>query len=264
MKALVNILLIIALLPARGQGNKVVGKLQKEGSEWNVGTLFLKNEAVLKGQVQYNDKNGTLAIKTGEGSESYSANTVFKFNFFDEGMNAHRNFISLDYPFENLKKGTVSSYSLTNSDARGKTIVPTFFEVLKEANEFVILSKMKPIEYKENAKRYGVRSGGIMIGGSIVYDEVKQNEILFFLNHEGEIIPYIEFTNKETINVSFGNERKSTKKRKIDPDLLEEVTGELYPRLMEYAKANSLKTTRRKDLLIIIDHYISLQAQNKK
>ncbi len=270
MRVLVSVLLIISTSLAKGQGKGAVGTLQRAGSEWGDGTLFLKDAEILKGEVQYNDKNGTLALKTDEGSESYSPNTVIKFNFFDKNQNKHRGFISLDYPMENLKKGIIDYYSLTDFDSRKSkgAIVPTFFEVLRETNQFAVLSKMKPIIYKEKATGGAINSasGAIFSGPVTVYDEIKQNEIIFFLDTKGDITPYIEFVNKETYNVTFKDTkgRKSTKKRKIDSDLLEDVTGELYPKLMDYAKANSLKTTRRKDLLIIIDHYIFLQAENKK
>jgi hypothetical protein len=260
-KVLVSVFLITCPLLTKGQGNKLVGKLQKESIEWNDGKLFLKNGNTLKGKVQYNDKIGTLALKTEEDSKSYSANTVVKFIFFDKAINERRDFISLDYPLEDLKRGIVSSYSL--ADAKNQVIVPTFFEVLKETNEFVILSKMRPIEYKEKTQRIGV-AGDVIGSVNIVSDEVKQSEILFFLNPEGEIRPYVEFKNKETINVTFGNQRKSTKKKRIDSDLLEEFTGELYPVLMEYAKVNNLKTNRREDILKIIDHYIFLKSERTK
>jgi hypothetical protein len=270
MRSLISILLIIVPYLAISQGKGAVSNLQKAGSEWSDGTLFLKDETILKGKIQYNDKNGALSLKTEEGSDSYSANTVLKFSFFYKILNGYRNFISLDYPMENLKKGIINSYSLTDFDSRKSKgpIVPTFFEVLRETNEFALLSKIKPIKYKEKASGGASHSPtGVVYSGPVtVFDEIKQNEIIFLLNANGDIAPYIEFVNKEIYNTSFKDSKgsKSTKKRKIDSDLLEEVIGELYPQLMEYAKANKLKTTRRDDLLKIIDHYILLLDQNKK
>lgn len=242
------------------QGERVVNNLQKSSSFWNDGTIFLKDGNVLKGKIQYNDKNGTLSYKVDDNPESYSANTVTKFEFYDHSIETPRNFISLDYPLESILNDKVKAYTLASSKNNDEGNIPTFFEVLRETDQFAVLSKLKPIKYTQKSSRGGVGVNGVSVGVNVYYDEVKQSEILFILNSEGEVLPYIELISKERYNVTFNsNGRKATKRRNKNGDLLEEIFGEFYPTVENFIKTHKLRKTNREDFLKIIDHYISLK-----
>ncbi len=267
--------LLFTLLTAIGYGQtkKVINDLGTESQNWFDGSITLNDQTAIKGLVQYNDKNGVLSIKDEDGSQSFSAKTVSKFQFFDSNTSEYRNFISIEYPTEAFDKGILGyDFSLNDYESRKDKgpILPTFFEIVRETKSFIVLSKVKPIVYKQKAKGNNAGSFTTFGGGSPVtistvpgvarmYDEVRQNELIFFADTLGNIIPYAEFVDKEEVYYSNQtNGIKKSKSRKIDSNALERITGSYYTELLKYAESNKLKIKKREDFIKVIDYFISI------
>jgi hypothetical protein len=259
VKIKIIFILLVISFNIQAQSKTINKKLKDELTKWYRGTLSLTDGTTKDGLIQYNDKIGTLALKSEEGTESYSANTVTKFHFLDTVLNLTRNFISLDYPVEHLKNKIVAPFSLSSNT--GERLMATFFEVLGETNQFALLSKIKPIEYKQKVRTTGGYNGITYTPATTtVVEELNQDEILFFLNHEGDMMPYLEIINKESEKNTFGIPRtkKKLKVKNVDSDLLATITGVHYAKLIEFAKTNKLDVEDKEDLVKIIDYYLTL------
>ena len=245
------ILLLFSSCLVFSQDNKLILNLKEEGTKWYQGTIYLKDETGLTGLVQYNDKNGALSLRDGTQSESFSANTVSQFIYTDETSTLHT-FISLE------SNDNILFESVSSPQTRPR---PLFFEILKETKNFVLLSRVSNITYSE--KQRGGTGVNNIPGPTWIDAKVKQWEVLIFVSSEGKLMPYVEFNRSETTRISESGEentkvKKDQGRKRLDRELLQEITGDYYSRVMDYAKANKLNPYNKNDLLALIDHYKAL------
>ncbi len=102
--------LVFALLFA-----SFVIKAQEFPSElWHQGMLVLVSEDTLSGKIKYNIEQDLVQIESEDKIFTFSGKKVFYFQFFDETVDAYREFYTLPYAFANQYEA------------------PIFFEVLVE------------------------------------------------------------------------------------------------------------------------------------
>ncbi len=228
-------------------------------NSWHQGMVTTNDGTVLHGLVRYNDLIGTLSIQTENSSESFGPNTVPMFEFTDNQTGKERRFVSLPYPRvePSLTKDFLGWKQDFETNMRKGGKIYAFAEVLCEGKTFALLSKMSQVKAKEVTRSSSAGPYGGMVTTDS-YTEYKQNEILFFFDHEGNLKPFLEIVFKQKDH-GFWDSNSSSSKR-VDKDLLEEMTGEYYSKLMEYAKAKNLKKNKKEDVVQLINYFISLSG----
>jgi len=209
---------------------------------WSEGSILLNDGTELKGLVRYDDRNSLLSFQSGNDSKSFTPRSVSAFEYFDELFNQRRVFYV--FPYE---------------DPIHEAIRPQFFEVLREFKNFTVLCKIDPLEFDAKGNTF-TRMNKDMAFRPIHRFNLIQTEIVYIMDLNNEINPYIRTTRKQdgTRSLITGKDTK-TKKKMIDESLLEaSVTPPIYLKLEQYAKENDLSFKYRDDLLLILDYYGTL------
>ena len=246
MKKIVSLLVFLSIaLGSHAQEKKELEPIANNAA-WFEGKILLDDGKELKGVVQYNDQTGVLSFQDGTDKRVFTARSVVRFDFFDERYQKNRFYYALKY-----------------EDAQANIKRPLFFEFVKEYAEFAILLKADPVEIEQ--KNRGVSKTNdpafpVDQWGGVV-TVLKQDETIYIMDANGEIIPYLKLTHKD-VKGRFGMSSKGTKKKLEDKDLLEKyVTPPLYKKLKEYAKENHLSFKKKDDLFKILDYYESLSRE---
>jgi hypothetical protein len=220
-------------------------ELLSEDQLWFEGNIFLANGREINGLIKYNDREGFVAYNDGDNKKVFTANSILKFDFYDEQQRKQRLFLVL--PFIDPKTGGERSQ---------------IFEIIREYDDFAILLKKDPL----NAHR---RTTSIGYDYLITDDtrtntrtEVSQVESILFLGTDGTINPYVTVKHREDSRKSLitMKDRKSKSKTVVDEDLLAQyVTEPVYEKLKVYAEENDLKFKIIEDFLQILDYYDTIK-----
>jgi len=206
----------------------------------------------LKGLVKYNDREGILSFQDGSTSKVLTPTRVAAFEFTDESLGKRRLFYTFDY-----------------EDSETNVERPLFFEVLKEYESFVILSKADRVIVDKKTRPSSITGMNPVTGG---YDApfvaknknrlvVSQTETIYLMKLSGEIKPYFKIVDSEDGQKSLifaGNDTK-TKNKMIDRDLLEEfITPSQYEKLTQFAREHNLSFKKKDEFLTILGYYDEL------
>ena len=228
----VSCILALYALPYNSLAQKKTRALLKsvmKDTLWNEGNILLTGGRELKGLLKYNGDTGVVSYLSDQGSESFIARNVIRFEFYDKVKEKKRSFYTLPY-----------------KEPPAKIEQPFFFELLKEFETFAILSKPETIAIEEKAL---YNSQGNIINR---WTEVSQSDIIYFMKKTGEIEPFIILTEIDSENWD------KEKHRMLDKELLEKYTKPYYDRLKTFIKQNHLKLKRREDFFKVISYYEEL------
>lgn len=247
--------MLISPLLTFAQVDVDVDKAVVEDKEWSEGTVTLNDGRVLSGQLKLNTKTGLLAFESGATSKSFTPRNIQSFSFFDNIQEKQRSFISVNYsgpdPKKNILGGPKGDQTVSEKG------IPQFFEILVELKNFALLSSMGQIQVDAQQNGNPEYNNSLVIGrGS--YVEYSQTETLFIFDAEGNITPILDITEREVDGKIFDS--KKTKRKKLDRDIIEEKTASHYQKLNDYAKENKLSFKKRKDLILILEHYKKLES----
>lgn len=208
---------------------------------WSEGSILTTEGTELFGLLRYNDKSGLLSYENGNKSSTYTARGVVAFEFFDESIKKQRVFYS--FPYEDVQ-GVKRAL---------------FFEVLMEFKDFAVLSKVDPIDISH--KSVGTPGGFNPATSTITYGdhygtsiEISQTETIYLMDSETNIKPYVRIVETDIDGVFY--DRKKTKNKMLDNDLLKEFVGqEMNDKLVQYAKQQDLSFKDKHDLMKIFQYY---------
>jgi hypothetical protein len=243
MKTLIpGIFAVLLSLSAISQ-DMVTETLMENAHDWREGIVTLNDGQQLSGLLRFDDHVGILSFQNGDVSKALIPRSCAKFELYDEEQRKQRFFYSLEYD-------------------DGKTFKKFyFFELLRSFDGFALLSKVDPIEVQNKTQGTGpfmtpdgryYSSGGMYTTRTEVY----QTETLYFMSEQGDIRPYVQIVEKD-IETLFGD-RKRSKNRFIDKDLLESYTGAYYGQVTAFAEKNGLSFKIKNDLLKILDAYAEM------
>lgn len=210
---------------------------------WSEGSILLNNGTELKGLVRYDDRNSLLSFQNGNDSKSFTPRSVSAFEYFDELFNQRRVFYVFQY-----------------EDPITDAIRPQFFELLREFKNFTVLCKTDPLKFDQKRNTFTDMDAELMLSRPSTRFEVIQTEIVYIMDLNNEINPYIRTTRKQDGTKSlFTRKDTKTRKKMINESLLEtSVTPSVYLKLEQYAKEKDLSFKYRDDLLLILDYYETL------
>ncbi|NOS93212.1 MAG: hypothetical protein HOP30_14930 [Cyclobacteriaceae bacterium] len=264
------------------QPKGVLKKIQKEFEsdlEWYVGSVQFRDDQQIKnGSIQYSEKLQTIRFNNNESIEFLSANSVLKFDFYDSQNKKERSFISLEYPVNEvlIKRDGFRSVSMNEIQDTRTAII--FFELLQETKSFVVLRRITPLEVLQPNSPYSTTfiPGDPTSNSPINKDRTvttKRDPVfgqvitIYFLDSEGNVIPYLRGTRIEKRNSSkminnnslFGEKYNSERDIELGEKFLREIMGERFPDVKEFITSNKLDSDKVEDLMKIIEFYKTLE-----
>ncbi len=225
--------------------DKITESILPVNLEWSEGSIMVNDGAELKGLLKYNDKNGILSYENGNDTKSFTARNVAGFEFFDESIQRQRVFYS--FPYE---------------DSQNNIKRPLFFEIVKEFQRFVVLSKVDPIDIEQKSVSspgaFNPTTNTVARGTNFgTSTEISQTETIYIMDTKGNIEPYIKIIDTEVDGVFY--DVSKTQNKMLNEDLLEKHVGSaMFKRLDAYAKENKLRLKRKVDLIKILNYYSEL------
>jgi hypothetical protein len=216
--------------------------LSGDDIEWSEGQVTLTNGVTLKGAVRYNSKSGLLAFDSGSESKVLTPRSVSSFDYYDAIRQNQRKF-----------------YSLELEDAKG-IVKPQFFEVLKELKTFALISTENPMELKKKQSWDPVYSTFFNTGnnGYVTKTVAAQVEIIYLLDLEGDINPYLILSNEEMPRSFVSDTKTKVKSKVVGEESLKKLTAPHYAELKAYAKKMKLTFGDKEELFRILEHYKQL------
>jgi hypothetical protein len=229
MKYLIVVTFLLIPFYTSGQRNHVNKFIADK--EWRPGSISLVNGSNRSGYIKFNDKTGLLSFRDEEEEMTFTPNTVNRFTF-QQTDSTKREFYALliqeyEQPLEHL----------------------AFFEVLRQFNDFALLAR----PYRAETKKRRTYSPGV--GWIDMYDYVDQNEILYFVDDKGKVMPYMK--------VTYESDQRRPRAEMLNAHLLKVYTGPHYSAVQKFLKEHKLKVKRRQDLLLVLDHYAQLALNEK-
>jgi hypothetical protein len=202
---------------------------------WHDGKVNLPDTSFIC-LVRYNDLEGVLMYKFHSNQsdiKSLRASDVTGFNYLDTTQ-TQRIFISIPYDVQ-----------------ENGTMVPSFFEVLKEYKRFALLSVKLPLQgiTKVNPIPSKYNSGP--------HRSVQQREVICIFDDNGNLRPYLEITSQE----AQGSRKIKSQEQIINADLLREYLGNDFNQLEEFSFKNNLSFKKKEGLLTIFDYYDKIQME---
>jgi len=177
---------------------------------WHEGQVTLLSGEKLDGKIKYNFEADLIQVNVNNRIRTFSARKILFFEIMDEEIGRYRQFYAL--PF----------------NIRPNYRVPMIFEVLYE-NTLTLISREKVVQ--ETTPQYGYFN----YFGNGPATRYRLDFDYYFLNSQGEIIPY--------------NEKK---------DDLYQILSKHRDKVEKYVKENRLKHDRHRDLVRITAYYNSL------
>lgn len=215
---------------------------------WYKGTINLNDNTELVGLLNYNASTGILRYKNNEEIKSFLPRAVVSFRLEDKASSADRLFYSFEYEDEDnpIKQAH-------------------FFEVIREYEDFAVLSEASKIELK-------VAKNGLLNGNNNAFwrqdNKSPQN---IGLGTEQKICLYIFDFKNEKIEKIF-EERIRFKQpdvfRRVNSDIKNTFEGREYfrnwmgtnfERVENYRKEYDLRYKSAIDIISLIDFYVSIR-----
>lgn len=208
---------------------------------------MLTSNSELKGLVRYNNNTGTLSYQNGPESRSFTPRSVVAFEFFDEKQQKQRLFYSLDY-----------------EDDKTQAKRPYFFEVIKDYNEFGLLSKTDPVEFMKERSLAGKMINQTPSSNTLPENNtiapyhkvgVFQLETIYLFDlTDLTINPIVEISNETVDRLLFSDDTK-VKDKLVGRDYLKKFLNTKYKILMEYIDQQELNLANRDHLIKFFDYY---------
>jgi hypothetical protein len=220
----------------QSEGEKA-GQATGYTSFFSEGSVLLKNDTQLTGLLRFDENSNVLSYENANDFKNLEARSCLGFEFFDEEQQKQRVFYVFQYEDESNPK---KHY---------------FFEVLKQFNNFTVLSKVEPAKVKISS----VDSGSLGPNSpppTVFVSKVSQLETVFIMDAGGVTKPYAKLVKVETNSAG-----ADFKDRFFDESLLKRYTQAHYALLQQFANRNNLNFSRKEDLIKILNEYEQLLSK---
>ena len=230
------IVLSFSCLPSIGQSLFMQGV----DTPWSTGELTLNDGTQFKGVIKYNEQIGSI---------TYKADTLAK----ESRTFSEQDLIALAV-LDSTKGHIRRLYSFPYEDDEQKEVI-LLFEVIKEFNNWAVLSRKSGIKVNQN-------KGDVDWSSPNPYyttkTKIAQAEYFYIMDENGSI----EFFFVSEIHESdglFGSQKNRSKM--YEDELLMGRMNPFTSQVENFAKKNKLKSNKTEDLLQILDYYESLVKQ---
>ncbi len=241
MKIYSSILLVIVSITS-GFAQSDAAEALLPALKWNKGSVVLIDGTELKGNLKYNERAGLLSFESDTEARSFTPRGIVGFEFYDTNVNRHRVFYSFEYedPF------------------REPTSHPYVFEVLKEFDDFAVLSRFDPMDIRHVTPAVSFTA---MPATNIPRSSLDLSETVYILTRDGEIAPYLRLGERMADGGLFDSEKK--KKKSVNRVLSEYFAEPGLSRMMDYAERESLNVTEKEDFIKALTYYKQLMTPEK-
>jgi len=227
------LLLIVTCTISYGQGD--VAETMLPEIPWLKGTVVLTDGTQLKGDLKYNERVGLLAYEDGVGdNRSFTARTIVTFDYMDERVNRRRIFYSLE---------------LGDPEREGSKR-PFLFELLKEFDDFALLSRFDAMDIRQVVPPVSFTSMPATSSPRTIIDLA---ETVYILTPEGAIEPIFRLSEFIADGGVFDSEKK--KRKVIDRMLMPYFNDDAYVEMMEYVDREELDMWEKEDFIVALEHY---------
>jgi hypothetical protein len=212
-------------------------KKARELWSWYAGQVNLP-DTVLTCSLNYSDWDLKLMYRPADQTntmKTVTASTVLGFRYFDNTEHHQRVFVSI--PYDVKENGTV---------------VPIFFEVLKEYPHFAIVSGKYTLEVAKTTNLFAMRYRTPSSSNSTF----QRKEVICIFDDQGSMRPYLACTWSNNKWIA-----QNPKQVVLNRDLLRQYLSQDYYELKEFATRNNLSFEKREDLLTIFDHFDKVHAK---
>jgi hypothetical protein len=207
----------------------------KLNSDWNAGVLAFKDQTLLEGFIQHDEKLRSIKFrpKLGEAEMSFAEMAILSMKYYDSNISKTREFYTWDVIDE------------------GNTIQgPALYEVIMVMKNFVVLTRkfgVLPTQGRQ-AHQDDINSA------KIEYDKVEK----IFLGKEGSSAMLLSLAPLES--------EKPKSSPLIQPffsfDVMKKYTGPLWPQVKSFVKKNKLNLKLRADLMEALTYYQQIEKVN--
>ena len=189
------------------------GQAFKKKQKWfqGQGKVQLIDGNVLGGLIYYSFQRSVIQVVKNEKSQGFTSDKVAYFEYFDEGFEKKRKFYSIPYDLDlNGFKENV------------------FFEVIKELSNIALVKTQR-------YNNFDLATGSFE----------RLTEVLYFINDNGIIKPYVEIIHK----------LKGQARMVIDDKALAFVTKKNYYKIQTFIKQEKLNKKKEEDLVKILEYF---------
>lgn len=214
-------------------------------SQWNSGSITLRDNSVLKGEIRHNEVQGSVSFRTNDNDEQL---------FLKSGIRA------LEY-FDSKEKATRQFYALAVNN-KGEEIVD-LFEVLKVFDGFAVLSSKGKLQTQRQEISYPITTESAHLPYVFTKNaalKLSQSEQFYFLSEDGnpELYLTLEHTYVDTKLYRY----KKNSGHVFDKYIFSKYLGEQCPSVMQYVKKNNIKLDNREGLIAALNFYNDLLSLN--
>jgi len=209
---------------------------QKINSDWNAGSIALKDQTIMEGFIQHNEKLRSIKFKP-------------KLEDEEETPFAEMAIVSMRYYDNNISK-TREFYTWNVID-EGNTIQgPALYEVIMVTKNFVVLSRKFGVlpTQGSHARQDDLNSN------KIEYDKVEK----IFLAKEGASAALLSLAPLE-------NEKPKSPllvEPFFDSEVMKKYTGSHWRQVKSFVKENQLNLKRKADLMEALTYYQQIEKVN--
>jgi len=189
------------------------GQAFKKKQKWfqGQGKVQLIDGNVLGGLIYYSFQRSVIQVVKNEKSQGFTSDKVAYFEYLDEGFEKKRKFYSIPYDLDlNGFKENV------------------FFEVIKELSNIALVKTQR-------YNNFDLATGSFE----------RLTEVLYFINDNGIIKPYVEIFHK----------LKGQARMVIDDKALAFVTKKNYYKFQTFIKQEKLNKKKEEDLVKILEYF---------
>ncbi|HAC23597.1 MAG TPA: hypothetical protein DCE81_01635 [Cytophagales bacterium] len=254
---------ILYSLTVEAQNKRIVNHLREKNSLWFKGNVILNDQTELIGELSFDESTQTGSFKNNDEERNINPQGVLMFSFEDSRTQQIRTFLSIPYPADMGENKSLLSFDnrvFSHRNQKGHE-VPTFFELLRECSNFVILSLKRPINFSKRTINNIQDDDRLSNEFDLtVRHVVQQNEIIFFMDLNEQMNPFIEFMEESSSSIEQTVKSARTRSEIIDSSVLQRFFGRYFEQVVEYSNTQKLQITKRDELLKIVDYYAKLSG----
>jgi hypothetical protein len=213
--------------------------IQQEVASGN-GKVRLVDGTEVTGTVLFNDNDGFVTLQNGNESRSFNARALSKFEFYSKEMFRTRLFYSMEF----------------DAPETGRK-QPEIFEVLKEFDSFMVLSRIGRLNALGPKNILGKRTSPLLTSKKNSLT-LEQTETIYFVDMEGTFEPYLQIIERERGGDLM--DYNTSRNKFIHSELFKKYTKQHFDALTTYANENKLSFKRKSDIVKILDEFERLNS----
>lgn len=214
-------------------------------SQWNEGTITLRNGSKFSGEIRYHEILDFVLFRAHgalDDQQVFQKSTILALEYFDLKENVAKQF-----------------YSLSLKDNETGEDVVDLYEVIKACNDFVVLSCKGKLQTQREKISYPISNEKIRLPHIFVKSstlKVSQAEEFYFLSENGNSELYLTLEHS-FIDAKFYKYKRNSG-RVFDECVLSKYLGVHWASVMQYVRKNKIELDNREGIVAALNFYTDL------